>query len=343
MNLTRIALIGVTIGFAAVSVSRGPATTYAVANSISVDALPLGPKIESARVVRTGTEFEIGIYVENAGSPEDAYQGYEVTLCFDPDLVQFVPTEDLNQNGIDESWAYTSEVASPSDGTIVNVVTTSSCHGVALYGGQLKRFGTTNASGTGLRARFACIANGTSELHLVRPEDDAFATNLIVPAGGIVIVPTFDADIICDPDGPLPDSDGDGCTDDEEDASAVPPKPGASGAFDPYNANDFFDVLVPAITPLTPNGLLDKAINLKDVSAVLFYVGTAVGAGPNGHGVWYDTDINGDGVKDGRIYDRSSSPAPNPPWDAGPPDGSVTLQDVGLVLSQVGLDCVGPP
>ncbi|GAG44245.1 unnamed protein product, partial [marine sediment metagenome] len=41
--------------------------------------------------------------------------------------------------------------------------------------------------------------------------------------------------------------------------------------------------------------------------------------------------------------DRSPGPEPNPPWDAGPPDGAVSMGDVLAVLAQVGLDCNGEP
>jgi hypothetical protein len=57
--------------------------------------------------------------------------------------------------------------------------------------------------------------------------------------------------------------------------------------------------------------------------------------------VAYDTDKDGDGRKDGRDYDRSPGAEPNPPWDAGPLDGAVTMSDVLAVLAQFGLDCRG--
>jgi len=41
-------------------------------------------------------------------------------------------------------------------------------------------------------------------------------------------------------------------------------------------------------------------------------------------------------------YDRSPGPLPNPPHDAGPPDGTINLQDVVVVLRQVALACAGP-
>ena len=41
----------------------------------------------------------------------------------------------------------------------------------------------------------------------------------------------------------------------------------------------------------------------------------------------------------GRRYDRSSGVLLNPPWEAGPPDGAVGLDDVLSVLAQAGLSC----
>jgi hypothetical protein len=38
-------------------------------------------------------------------------------------------------------------------------------------------------------------------------------------------------------------------------------------------------------------------------------------------------------------YDRSPSADPNRPWDAGPPDGAITMGDVLAALAQVGLKC----
>jgi hypothetical protein len=94
------------------------------------------------------------------------------------------------------------------------------------------------------------------------------------------------------------------------------------------------------------------AVNLQDLVGVLKYVGTSDNGADNGR-VDYDStkdgDWNGDtvvteeGDQVGLRYDRSPSPSPNPPRDAGLPDGAINLQDVVVVLAQVGLDCSGPP
>jgi hypothetical protein len=148
------------------------------------------------------------------------------------------------------------------------------------------------------------------------------------------------------------DSDGDGCANGEELGGAAAPAPGSTGAYDPLAAHDFYDVPVPANPDPAPNGSSDRAVNLSDVLAVLFYAGASDNGKPNANGADYDSlkdgDTNGDTQiteldEAGRRYDRTASPAPNPPFDAGPSNGAVNLADVLAVLAQVGLDCNGPP
>jgi len=139
-----------------------------------------------------------------------------------------------------------------------------------------------------------------------------------------------------------PNDDNDGCSDIEEQVGAPAPKPGSTGAYNPTAWWDFYDVPIPANNDPTPNGSPNGSVNLQDVVGVLKYVGTS-GNGPSNGRVDYDSDKDGDTVKDGRDYDRSPGPLPNPPYDAGPPSGAVNLQDVVAVLKQVGLDCSGPP
>jgi hypothetical protein len=141
------------------------------------------------------------------------------------------------------------------------------------------------------------------------------------------------------------DTDGDGCVDIQE----------ASMGFDPLDPWDVFDPPVPARADPTPNGVRDGVVNFNDVLAVLFYTGTwssgVCGDHFNAYGVDYDcdkgsdsdgdtvADIPPDGIPDGRDYDRSPGAEPNPPWDAAAPNGAITMQDVLVVLAQVGLDC----
>jgi hypothetical protein len=143
------------------------------------------------------------------------------------------------------------------------------------------------------------------------------------------------------------DTDGDGCKDNMETPARpndlLPPLlPAETGAYDPQAWYDFYDVPVPAYPDPAPNGTRNQAVNVQDVVGVLKYAGTQNDGPPNGYGVDYDSDKNGDTVEDGRDYDRSPGPLPSPPWDAGAPDGAVNVQDVVALLRQVGLDCRRP-
>jgi len=142
--------------------------------------------------------------------------------------------------------------------------------------------------------------------------------------------------------GMNPDADRDGCARSEETAGAASPKPGSTAAAS--NAGlvayqdsawyDFYDVPVSALW-IDPTGTYDRAVTMGDVLAVLFYVGARLSP-PS---AIYVADLNGNSVKDGLEYDRSPSADPNRPWDAGPPDGAITMGDVLAALAQVGLKC----
>jgi hypothetical protein len=160
------------------------------------------------------------------------------------------------------------------------------------------------------------------------------------------------------------DADGDGCTASQEAYGAPAPRPGSTcpssaSCYSDSVSYDFYDVPVPANPDPIANGPRNQAINFGDVIATLFYVptwqtcatettcGEAMPANspaccsdnPNAHGVDYDMDKNGDTVADGRDYDRSPSIAPNPPWEAGPPNGFINMADPIALLAQVGLSC----
>jgi len=147
------------------------------------------------------------------------------------------------------------------------------------------------------------------------------------------------------------DTDSDGCADVEEEArfddGLSPLLPGETGGFNPNAWYDFYDVPVPAYADPTPNGPRNQAIAMDDVLAVLLYVPSApsgtCGDDPNGNGVDYDCDKNVDTVKDGQDYDRTPGPGPSPPWDVGPPNDAIAMDDVLAVLAQTSLSCIDPP
>jgi len=159
------------------------------------------------------------------------------------------------------------------------------------------------------------------------------------------------------------DADGDGCTASQEAYGAPSPNPGStcSSPTPCYSDSvryDFFDVPAPVAPDPAPSGVRNRVVDVADPLAVLFYAFTEstglCGDNPNGNGVDYDCDkgmdTNGDtvaeippdGVPDGRDYDRTASQAPNPPLEAGPPNGIIDLSDALAALAQFGLDCRAP-
>jgi len=135
-------------------------------------------------------------------------------------------------------------------------------------------------------------------------------------------------------DRELWDSDGDGCPDVRE-SGPDHRSGGQRNGNDPY---DFFDVPSPALLTGSVAGTGDGAISIRDVISILAYVGTSAQnpATPNGAGATYGSDLNHNGVLDGREYDRSSGTAA---WAPGAPDGAVSIGDAIIALNSVGDNC----
>lgn len=132
--------------------------------------------------------------------------------------------------------------------------------------------------------------------------------------------------------------------------------------FDPSDSWDVYDVPEPVKADADgANAFRNEIIDMSDVIAILFYIWTeptgVCGDNENPHGVDYDcikgVDLDGDsvddvgtseGMEEGLKFDRSPGSEPNPPWDAGPPDGIIDMGDVVGILAQVFIvDCVRPP
>lgn len=133
------------------------------------------------------------------------------------------------------------------------------------------------------------------------------------------------------------DDDNDGCSDAQEAGGTH----GFGGQRDPLSPWDFYDVPAPALVTSNSSGVRDRKIDLAgDVLAVLKYVGTSASFGSNPNGADYNSDRNGNGIPDGREYDRSNAP-PGQGWRAGAPNGVVTLSgDVLVALAAVGDICL---
>jgi hypothetical protein len=138
------------------------------------------------------------------------------------------------------------------------------------------------------------------------------------------------------------DTDNDGCADGEE---YINLNPASGGDRDPLVTWDFGDVPTPTgQTPGTDGKLYliatsarNKAVTLTDVGVVLAYVGRTSA------NTYYTADGNNDGLADGVQLDRTPSTTPGKPWRSAAPNNAISLQDVGVVLAQVGHNCNPPP
>ena len=330
-------------------------------NAMAVDAVSGGGIDTSRAVSGTRTPFGVDIVITGAGT---GYQGYQYYLEWDPDVLAYDTETTLSPGGLTICG-----VPAATDSTV--------------FAGCVRQSGTTTFTGPVSTVSLHCVGDGTSPLHLkTMVQEPALGSTTIGPYGVLINTSLADASVICQAvptptntptpsitptptitrtptntptasrtptstptftPTPLPiDTDGDGCRDGEEPVMG----------FDPLNPWDYYDVPVPVHVDPTPNGPRDHAVAMGDVLAVLFYSGTLEGGPANGNGVSYDSlkdgDWNGDTAVDaddrvGLRYDRSPGPQPNPPFDAGPPDGSVAMGDVLIALSQVGLNCMGLP
>jgi hypothetical protein len=148
------------------------------------------------------------------------------------------------------------------------------------------------------------------------------------------------AEVVIGTDPADVDTDGDGCSDGEEVLQA---SQFFGGRRNPLNEWDFFDVPVPALRPGDASGVRNKTVTLGDALAVVYYAGAGQNGPPNINGVDYDSDLNANGVPDGREYDRVPSQVPGEPWHSGPPNAYITLADGLVAHNQIGHSCLALP
>jgi len=160
----------------------------------------------------------------------------------------------------------------------------------------------------------------------------------------------------------LIDSDGDGCSDQEE----LGPNQNLGGRRDPHNFWDFFDVPVPASYIGDPASTKDKFIGVADAVALKEKMGTnTINDGVNQDGDAQTDEDPPDGVDndhDGRIDEDGGTHTLRPggvwqsynpafdrtllgpdPWDTGPGDGAVSIADVIYMRNQFGHSCTAAP
>jgi hypothetical protein len=119
------------------------------------------------------------------------------------------------------------------------------------------------------------------------------------------------------------DDDNDGCTDELE----LGENEGNGGLRDPHHFWDFFDV--PAGNPRAR----DARVTIVDLTQVVQRFGSV------GDGSGDPFSAPPAAPEYHPAYDRSPGPAGSDPWDTGPPNGSVTITDVTLLVQQFGHTC----
>jgi hypothetical protein len=126
------------------------------------------------------------------------------------------------------------------------------------------------------------------------------------------------------------DADGDGCVNDAE----LGTNSSFGGRRNPKLFWDFFDV------PAPPSYTRNQAINIADIAAVIARFGAARAGGPPD--------------KPTALAEAQSAPPLPPVYHAaydrtvagaltGPPDGAISVQDIGRAVAQFGHGCIAPP
>jgi hypothetical protein len=241
-------------------------------------------------------------------------------------------------------WGYAGPVIYPPGGTFARLSVgsyhncgvktdgTVACWGGNSYGQLNVPSGTFTQVSTG--TNHTCAVRVNNELKCWGADNDGGAGNwwfTVPPAPAWVLDGTLPEGAHIGLDFEDDNDDNDlMCTDVEE----LGPNLALGGGRQPRNPWDFADVPSPAL----PGGARNGAVALTDVGAALIWVGATDGGVPNPNGRDYDDDSNANGVDDGAEYDRT----PNGEI-SGPPNGAVSLSDVGVILAQVGDSCIAAP
>ncbi len=166
--------------------------------------------VDASRTVGGPIPLDVSVNVTWSGSAEDRWHAYQLTLAYDDSILAFVPTLDTTFDQILDSWAYTGL----GGGTIMDATVTEYDRDEdgktdALCGGSLRYSGTSDAGGQALVARFRCIANGTSPLHLVTLAEDPVCGSATMETERVPL-PTnlVDAGITCSLGTPTPSAVG---------------------------------------------------------------------------------------------------------------------------------------
>lgn len=126
------------------------------------------------------------------------------------------------------------------------------------------------------------------------------------------------------------DSDGDGCLDSAE-IQTAPGSETTGGRRNPKSVWDFMDQYTGS--PLAR----DRIVAVGDIGAVVGRFGSS--GSPAGDPL----AVPGSSTGYHTSADRSGSYPGQNPWNLKPPDGNVSVGDIGAVVAQFGHSCAGPP
>lgn len=162
-------------------------------NAMAVDAIS-GGSVDPIRVRTDMEPFDIDILITVA---DDPYAGYNLALSYDDQILEFVPTEDIDSDTVPESWTYTGLAGMVLDAS----VSTSDVDGDTVrdkaVGGSARGSGTASATGAVVTARFRCVGNGIGTLHLVPPSESELATTTLAAGGAAIGTTLTDATVWC--------------------------------------------------------------------------------------------------------------------------------------------------
>ena len=132
----------------------------------------------------------------------------------------------------------------------------------------------------------------------------------------------------------LPDGDNDGCTDAQE----LGPSAALGGRRDPNYFWDFYDV------PIGTPPERDRAVTIGDIGAVVARFGRFRDPAPSKEEALTEALTPPvDQTSYHTAFDRSPPEQGADVWDAGPPDGQITIGDVGSAVAQFGHSCIVAP
>lgn len=132
----------------------------------------------------------------------------------------------------------------------------------------------------------------------------------------------------------LTDDDGDGCYT----AVELGSNPALGGLRDPSSFWDFMDVWT------NDPPARDKNVSIGDIGAIVTRFGTMRATPPTkpealAEALTPPTDMTSYHAD----YDRNGSIPGQDPWDLQPPNGVISIGDIGAAVTQFGHSCAGPP